>query len=120
MYTPSYISLQYALQWAWIIFQYSESLTLICYLSREVEVNGRTFTYFRAIQKVLYNWSGIAQNDPGIFQASPERAFVDLCYKEPEFYLDNPGPLNGDLVEKLLGIYSSPSLNKRVKKIFDS
>ena len=120
LYTPSYLSLQYTLQRAGIIFQYSENITLISYLSREVEVNGRIFTYRRAKRKVLYNWSGIAQNDQGIYQATPERAFIDLCYLEPEFYFDNPGSLNRDLVEKLLEIYSSPSLNKRVKKIFDS
>ena len=120
LFTPSYISLQSVLQRAGVIFQYSEKLTLISYLSREVEVDGQIFTYRRARQKVLYNWNGIIRNDQGIYQATPERAFVDLCYLEPGFYFDNLSPLNRNLVENLLAIYSSPNLNKRVKNILSS
>jgi len=120
LYTPSYISLQYVLQRAGIIFQYSETITAMSYLSRDVEVDGQTFTYRKAKQQILYNWAGIRQSEQGIFQATPERAFLDLFYLEPRFYFDNLNPLDRNLVAELLAVYSSSTLSRRVKKILES
>ena len=80
LYTPSYISLQYVLQRTGIIFQYSETITAMSYLSRDVEVDGQTFTYRKVKQQILYNWAGVIQAEQGIFQATPERAFLDLYF----------------------------------------
>lgn len=120
LYTPSYISLQYILQRAGIIFQYSETITAISYLSREIEVDGQTFAYKKVKQQILYNWAGIKKSEQGIFQASPERAFLDLCYLEPSFYFDNLNTLDRNLVAELLAVYSSPTLSLRVKNILGS
>ncbi len=120
LYIPSYISMQYVLQRAGIIFQYSETITAMSYLSREVEVDGQTFTYRKAKQQILYNWAGVIQSEQGIFQATPERAFLDLCYLEPRFYFDNLNPLDRNLVAELLAVYSSSTLSRRVKKILES
>ena len=120
LYIPSYISLQYVLQRAGIIFQYSETITAMSYLSREVEVDGQSFTYRKAKQQILYNWAGVIQSEQGIFQATPERAFLDLCYFEPRFYFDNLNPLDRNLVAELLAVYSSSTLSRRVKKILES
>ncbi|MBT3747591.1 MAG: hypothetical protein HOG34_01310 [Bacteroidetes bacterium] len=120
LYTPSYISLQYVLQRAGIIFQYSETITTMSYLSREVEVDGQTFTYRKAKQQILYNWAGVIQSEQGILQATPERAFLDLCYLESGFYFDNLNPLDRNLISELLAVYSSSTLSLRVKKILES
>ena len=120
LYTPSYISLQYVLQRAGITFQYSDTITAVSYLSRELEVDDQTFTYRKAKQQVLYNWAGVIQSEQGIFQATLERAFLDLCYLDGDFYFDNLNPLDRNLITNLLPVYASPTLSLRVKKILDS
>lgn len=120
LYTPSYISLQYVLQRVGVIFQYSESITAISYLSRELEVDGQSIIYRKAKKSILYNWTGISQSEQGFFIASSERAFLDLCYLEPGFYFDNLNSLDKNLLIKLLSVYSSKALSDRVKRIFES
>ena len=120
LYTPSYLSLEYVLQRAGVIFQYSESITAISYLSRDLEVNEHSISYRKIKQRILYNWTGIGQSDKGIFQASAERAFLDLFYLEPNFYFDNLNPLDQKVITELLSIYSSKALSSRVKTIFES
>ncbi|MEA1876851.1 MAG: hypothetical protein U9N86_08290 [Bacteroidota bacterium] len=120
LYTPSYISLQYILQQVGVIFQYSESITAISYLSRELEVDGQSIIYRKTKNSILYNWTGISQSEQGIFVASAERAFLDLCYLEPNFYFDNLNSLDKNLLIKLLSVYSSKALSDRVKRIFES
>lgn len=118
LYTPSYISLQYILQQAGIIFQYSENITSISYLSRELEIDGQSISYRKIKQKILYNWSGITQSEKGIFKASAERAFLDLCYLEPSSYFDNLKSLDQNVIKELLKIYSSRALSERIKQYF--
>jgi len=119
LYTPSYISLQFVLQRAGVIFQYSENITSISYLSRELEIEGQPFKYRKIKQGILYNWSGIKQSKQGIFQASAERAFLDLCYLEPSIYFDNLNPLDKTVINELLKIYSSKTLSDRVKQFLN-
>jgi len=120
LYTPSYISLQFVLQRSGIIFQYTENITAISYLSREVEVDGQALSYRKIKQQILYNWKGIIQSEQGIYRAIPERAFLDLCYLDSEFYFDNLTPLDQNLVNELLIVYSSKSLSRRAKNLFKS
>jgi len=120
LYTPCYLSLQFVLQRAGIIFQCSEEITSISYLSREVAVDGQVYSYRKTKQKILYNWNGIVQSMQGVYMATPERAFLDLCYLEPEDYFDHLNPLDQDLIEKLLPVYSSKALIIRVKRILKS
>ncbi len=120
LFTPSYISLQYVLQRAGITFQYSDTITAVSYLSRELEVDGQSFSYRKAKQQVLYNWKGVIQSEQGIFQATPERAFLDLCYLDPDSYFDNMNPLDRNRITDLLPVYASPTLTRRVIKLLDS
>src|SRR4030042_1553927 len=45
IYTPSYLSLETALQKEGIVFQYYKSIFVISYLSREISCDGRIFIY---------------------------------------------------------------------------
>jgi len=47
LYTPSYISLEYVLQQEGVIFQYDARLTSISYLSREVIIDEKKYSYRR-------------------------------------------------------------------------
>lgn len=119
LYTPSYLSLEYILQKAGIIFQYSEKLTYVSYLSRSVSVDNKIFSYRKIKGEIIVSTNGIIQNN-NINIATPERAFLDILYLNGETYFDSINPLNKELVYKLLPIYNSKSLTKTVKKIFSN
>ncbi|SEN47785.1 hypothetical protein SAMN05216436_1176 [bacterium A37T11] len=116
LYTPSYISLEYVLQQAGIIFQYDERITAISYLSRNLEIAGQTYKYRKIKGEILICTQGIQQiNQVNI--ATPERAFLDLMYLNSHYYFDNISPLNKELVEQLLEIYQNKRLSHRVHKL---
>jgi hypothetical protein len=55
--------------------------------------------------------------DNSVCMASPERAFLDMLYLEPDFYFDAPHILNKERVENLLPLYQSKALKKRVRRL---
>lgn len=117
IYTPSYISLEYVLQKSGIIFQYDSRITAVSYLSRSIEVTGTTYLYRKIKGDILLNTAGINRQDNYINIASAERAFLDILYLNTEYYFDNLNPLNKQMIRKLLTIYQSMALSKRVNKL---
>lgn len=116
IFTPSYISLEYVLQKAGVIFQYDTRFTSVSYLSRTIEVDRITYSFRKLKGELLVNTTGIIrQNSTNI--ATPERAFLDILYLNKDYYFDNLHPLNKELVLKLLPIYQSESLSKKVTKL---
>jgi hypothetical protein len=118
IYTPSYISLEYVLQKTGILFQHDSRTTVISYLSRSIDVEDNTYLYRKIKGEILVNTNGIIRQNNQINIASAERAFLDLLYLNANYYFDNLDPLNMENVNKLLPIYNSNSLIKRVKKLF--
>ena len=118
IYTPSYISLEYVLQKSGVIFQYDSDITAISYLSRSIEVNDSTFRFHKIKGEVLVNTAGINRQEDHVNIATAERAFLDFMYLNTEYYFDNLNPLNKKTVFKLLSIYQSRALSKRVEKKF--
>jgi len=117
IYTPSYISLEYILQKAGIIFQYDSRITAASYLSRSIEVAGRTYLFRKIKGEILVNTAGVIRQDNFINNATAERAFLDLLYLNTDYYFDNLNPLRKQLVYKLLPIYQSKALSVRVNKL---
>ena len=117
IYTPSYISLEYVLQKAGIVFQYDSRITVVSYLSRSIEVADRTYLFRKIKGEILVNTAGIIRQDNHINIATAERAFLDLMYLNREYYFDNLNPLHKQLVYKLLPIYQSKALTVRVNKL---
>ena len=117
LFKPSYISLEYVLACAGVTFQYSEDITCISYLSRTVEIDGKSYV-FRKINPMLWaNMAGIEQRD-NIAIATPERAFLDMVYLSAgQCYFDNLHPLSKRLIRKILPVYSSKVLAKRVEEL---
>ncbi len=120
VYTPSYISLEYVLQKAGIVFQYDSTITAVSYLCRSIEVENRTIQYRKIKSELLVNTSGILRQNNQINVASAERAFLDLLYLNSKYYFDNLNPLNKELVYKLLPIYQSSSLTQRATKLLQN
>ena len=120
LYTPSYISLDYVLQKAGIVFQYNSQITSVSYLSRILDVDYQSYRYRKIKNSILFNLSGIEIKNQFVSIAKPERAFLDKLYLEPNFYFDNLNPLNQDLINKLLPLYHSKSLSDKIKNYFSN
>lgn len=119
LYTPSYISLEYVLQKAGVVFQYDERVTAVSYLSRSVKIEGRTYAYRKIKGEILIGTEGINQIG-NVNIASPERAFLDTLYLNKEYYFDNINSLNKEVIYKLLLLYSSKTLTARVRKLLQN
>lgn len=117
IYTPSYISLEYVLQKAGIIFQFDSRISAISYLSRSIEVDKQTYFYRKIKGEIMVNTSGINRQNNQVNIATAERAFLDLLYFNAESYFDNLNPLDKNLIYKLLPIYQSKALTVRVNKL---
>ena len=116
LYTPSYISLEYVLQQAGVVFQYDSRYSSVSYLSREIDVDGNTYSYRRIKGDIIINTIGIIRKD-NVNIATPERAFLDMLYLNKDYYFDNLNPLNRLLISQILPVYQSAALEKRVTKI---
>lgn len=119
IYSPAYISLDYVLQKSGISFQYDAAITLVSYLSRILSIDDKTVRFRKIKNPVLVNTLGIEKKTESINIASKERAFLDLIYLNPEIYLDNPDLLDQQAIQKILPIYQSKSMNKRVQEFFN-
>jgi len=117
IYTPSYISLEYVLQKSGVLFQYDTAITAVSYLSRKIQVAEKTITFRKIKGEILVNTAGIKRLDSHVNIASPERAFLDMLYLNPNYYFDNLNPLDMSIAEDLLGIYQSASLSGRFNKL---
>lgn len=118
LYPPTYISLEYVLQRAGVIFQYDSAITNVSYLSRETETDNHIFRYRQIKGEILTNTEGILLNKNNINIATPERAFLDMLYLNGRFYFDNVHILNKKNVQKLLSVYNSQMLKKNVDSLF--
>lgn len=116
LYTPSYISLEFVLQKAGVVFQYNSLITAISYLSRSLEIDGKDYQYRKLKNEILANTIGIKREN-NINIATPERAFLDVMYLNKNYYFDNINPLNKKLLLEILPIYKSKLLTQRVTKL---
>ena len=117
LYTPSYISLEYVLQQAGVIFQYDARYTSVSYLSREIEADGRVYNYRRIREDIIMDTTGIFRNKGNVNVASPERAILDMLYLNKDFYFDNINSIDRKLIERILPAYKSAALENRVLKL---
>ncbi|MCA1758934.1 MAG: hypothetical protein LC658_04110 [Bacteroidales bacterium] len=118
VFTPSYISLEYVLQKAGVLFQYDSRITAICNLSRTIEIENQTYIFRKIKSGLLITTTGILQKENQVNIATAERALLDLVYLNSESYFDNLNPLNKEAVFKLLPIYQSQTMNERIIKLF--
>ncbi len=116
LYTPSYLSLEYVLQKAGVIFQYDSRISAISYLSRSIEIENYSVAYRKIKNEILVNTSGIRREE-NINIATPERAFLDVLYLNGSYYFDNLHPLNEQTIRTLLPVYGSKKLTERVNKL---
>ena len=119
LFRPAYVSLEYVLQRAGVVFQYSDDITCVSYLNRNVKIDDTDYQ-FRIINPQLWiGMEGIEQIY-NIAIATPERAFLDMAYLSAgNCYFDNLHPLNKAKVKQLLPHYRSKALTERVIQLFN-
>lgn len=117
IFTPSYLSLEYVLQKAGVVFQYDSRPTAVSYLSRDIEVDGREYSYRKIKGEILANGRGI-ENCGNVNMATAERAFLDVMYLNAEYYFDNLRGLDYKKVVELLPIYGNKRMEERVRMMF--
>jgi len=110
IFTPSYVSFETVLAKAGIIFQFYGQIFVASYLTRELTIGGRTYSFKKIKDPVLTNRTGIEVKD-NYFIASPERAFLDVVYLNKEYHFDNLSNINWNKVSEILPIYGG---NKRM------
>ena len=119
LFRPSYISLEYVLQRAGVVFQWDDSITCVSYLSRAVEIDGKQYQYRKISPELWIGMEGIEQKD-NIAIASLERAFLDMVYLSAgNCYFDNLRPLSIKRIRELLPLYHSVKLTDRVSKLLN-
>ena len=117
VFIPSYLSLEYVLQKAGVIFQYDSAITSVSYLCREIEMCGMTFRYSQIKKDILYNLDGIECYD-NYSIATPERALLDMMYLHSECYFDNLKAVSKKRIMQILSVYQSARLEERVQAMF--
>jgi CRISPR/Cas system-associated protein endoribonuclease Cas2 len=111
--------MEYVLQKAGVVFQYDSRYTMLSYLNREVEIENQIFSFRKIKNDLLMSQQGIEQQGNISTIAIPERAFLDMLYLNGDMYFDNLNPLKINLIEQILPIYNSKTMNKRVQKILN-
>lgn len=117
--SPSYISLETALQKHGVIFQYSSIVTSLAPYSRTFVINGQKFRYHAIKDEVLVHPLGILK-EKNYLLASPERAVCDFVYLYGLSHFDNVRRLNAELIGKISKIYGKKSIEKSIKIITET
>lgn len=114
--SPSYISLETALQKHGIIFQYFSAITSIASYSRTFIINGQKFHYHSMKKEIFLNPSGIVK-EKNYLIASPERAICDFIYLHGPSHFDNLNNIDIEALENVSGIYGKKSMANNIKKL---
>ncbi len=110
IFTPAYISFETVLASNGVVFQFHSQIFVASYLTRELTVDGQTYTLRKIKNTTLTNQTGIEVKN-NYFIASPERALLDVLYLNKEYHFDNLSSINWDKVNDILPIYGG---NKRM------
>ena len=116
---PCYLSLEYVLQKAGVVFQYDSTFTAVSYRNRLLEVDGHTIQYRQMRGELMADMRGIL-NRGNINIATPERAFLDTLYLNAQYHFDNIHPLDRNIIQDMLPLYQNERMNERVKAMFAS
>ena len=118
IFGSSYVSLQYVLAKAGVVFQYSEKITCVSTVSRELIIDGKAYLYKRIAPEIWAGLKGIEKRE-GYLLATPERAFLDTMYLFPgiRFY-DNIDVLERDRLFEYVSDYGNAKLVTRLRKIY--
>ena len=118
IFTPSYVSFETVLGHAGISFQHYSQIFVASYLTRELIVDNKPYSFRKIKDTVLTNKAGV--EDKGEYlMASKERAFLDVIYINKDYHFDNLSPLDWDKVFEILPIYDNKRMTKKVEEFYN-
>lgn len=117
IFTPSYVSFETVLAKEGVVFQFYSPISVASYLTREIVVDGQTFSFRRIKDTVLVNPEGVESKGESSV-ATKERAFLDTLYVHTAYQFDNVGGLDWNRVFEILPIYDNKRMAKSVKELF--
>lgn len=118
IFSFSYISLQYVLARAGVVFQYSGKVTCVSTVSRNLVIDGTEYEYRRIAPEIWAGMDGIERKE-GVLIATPERAFLDSLYLSPGIgFYDNIGVLDREKIFAYVEDYRNKSLIRKIKKLY--
>lgn len=118
IFTPSYVSFETVLTQSGINFQFYNKITVASYQTREIIIDGQTYSYKKIKDLVLTNPAGVEHKGETSI-ANPERAFLDTIYIHKDYHFDNLGSLNWGKVFEMLSMYKNKSMAKKVNEFFE-
>jgi len=116
IYTPSYISLETVLAKEGLIHQYYDTIFAVSYLTRDIKAGDVNISYRKIRHSILLRSEGM-ETAGGYAAASKERAFLDTLYLYKRYSFDRLDGLDRKKLNKILPIYGSKALEKRVKEM---
>lgn len=116
LYAPSYLSLETVLRDHGVIFQTSNAIQCVSYLTRSLIVDGHSLEYRKMKDRILTNQSGLTFSG-SVTIANLERAFLDALFIFHNYHFDNLRPMHWDLVHALLPLYGNTALMERVRTL---
>jgi len=114
IFTPAYVGFETVLQKEGVIFQYSASIFVASYLSRRLEFGGNGFRYRKLKDEILINQKGLV-NRGTYFEATKERAFLDMVYLFGDYFFDNLRGIDWERCREIVSIYKNKALEKKLK-----
>jgi len=109
--SPSYITCETVLQQEAVIFQdYSSECTLVWTNTVTVDIEDYQYRFRKMKLEILLDPLGVHKTQAKQI-ASKERAICDMLYYVPNYYFDNIGSIDIELMEKLSQIY--PKITQR-------
>jgi hypothetical protein len=118
IFTPSYVSFETVLVQSGINFQFYNKITVASYQTREITVDGQTYSYKKIKDFVLTNPAGV-EHTGETSVATPERAFLDTIYIHKDYHFDTVGSLRWDKVFAMLPMYKNKRMAKKVNEFFE-
>lgn len=112
----SYISLETALKIYSINFQYNSDIYVIWYKNEEIIVDWKKII-FKVIKKEIRENFEWINSIKWYMIASKYRAILDIIYLYKDFFFDNLDNIDWLELEKLMKIYNSKILEKRINDL---
>lgn len=125
VYSPSYVSLEYAFMYYGIIPETVYDITSVTSRStREFVVNNMSYTYRKIKKNAFSGYLGKSINGNIVLIAEPEKAFVDYLYfvdlgKKAVYDRLDVSKLSKSKLIKYAKLFKKRSLVKLVNKIYD-
>jgi predicted transcriptional regulator of viral defense system len=117
IFVPSYVSFETVLAREGLIFQFYTQVKAASYLTRDIEVDGQTYSFKKIKTPILTNSQGVENRDETSL-ATKERAFLDTLYIHVDYHFDNLNSLDWNSVFKILPIYHNQRMADRVHKLY--